>query len=222
MLPRVSRLLALLIAAVAPASAQEASYQIRPGDRITVDVFTAAGQRVAVVSGEHILDRDGTVYLPYVGDITVSGLDEVGLRDILSTRYGGFYDSPVVSVKVQLRVNVTGSVGRPGQYFLHPTATLVDAIASAGGTTPEYAVSTIQIPSDPTAVRLVRDGVTTVMNLRPDDIDPDVLGMRVRSGDWIHVPVQERSRVRDEITFWGSMVSFATSVVALIVLLGRS
>ena len=67
----------------------------------------------------------------------------------------------------------------------------------------------------------MRDGVTTVINLRPDDINQDVLGMLVRSGDWVHVPVQERSRVRDEITFWGSMVSFATSVVALIVLLNR-
>ena len=45
--------------------------------------------------------------------------------------------------------------------------------------------------------------------------------MRIQSGDWIHVPYRERSRVRDEIQFWGSVVSFAASVVGLVILINR-
>ncbi len=202
-------------------ASQEAPYEIRPGDRLTTTLFTAAGTEVQVVKGARIVDRNGNVYLPLVGSLHVSGLDETKLRELLTREYARYYDSPVLDLKVELRVNVTGSVFLPGQYFLDPTATIIDALASARGATPDVAVTSLQIPSDPGAVRLVRDGETIVLNLRPDEVTEEVLKMRVRSGDWIHVPTRGRSRVRDEITFWGSVVSFATSIVALLILSGR-
>ena len=109
-------------------------------------------------------------------------------------------------------------MGRPGQYYMDPSATIIDAIADAGGAASEYALNTIQIPSDQSQVRLVRDGRTHVLNIRPDEITPEVIQMRVHSGDWIHVPARRRSRVRDELTFWGSIVSFATGIATLIIL----
>jgi polysaccharide export outer membrane protein len=215
-------LLFLLFAAGLPgaAAAQEA-YGIRAGDRVTTQLFSAAGEEVEVIAGERIVDRNGDVFLPLVGSIRVAGLDETGLRRLLTERYATFYDQPVVDVRVQLRVNVTGAVGRPGQYFVDPTATVADALAEAGGVTPELAVAAIQIPSDPENVRLVRDGETLILNLRPEEVSQEVLDMRVQSGDWFHVPYRRRSQLRDDVTFWGSVVSFAASVVGLIVLIGR-
>lgn len=219
MLRSVRSLLLTALLTSAPLAAQEAGYSIRPGDRITVDVFTAAGQKVDVVTGQRILDRNGTVYLPYVGSIHAAGRDENALREELIQRYSSFYDEPVVNVKVELRVNITGSVGRPGQYFFDPTATIIDALSEAGGPTSEIAVNSFQIPSDQRSVRLVRDGQTVILNVRADEITPEVIGMRVRSGDWLHVPARERSRIRDEVTFWGSITSFAASIIALILLI---
>lgn len=216
-----SLLVPALLALSTPLAAQDAGYAVRPGDRVTVEVFTAAGQKVDVVAGQRILDRDGDVYLPYVGSLHAAGLDETGLREELIRRYDAFYAEPVVNVKVELRVNITGSVRMPGQYFLDPTATIIDALAEAGGASSEIAVATIQIPADQRNVRLVRDGTTTILNVRPDEISPEVIQMRVRSGDWLHVPPRERSRIRDELTFWGSVTSFVTSIVALVVLLNR-
>jgi polysaccharide export outer membrane protein len=219
MLPTVRALPVLTLLLTAPLAAQDtAPYTLRPGDRITVDVFTAAGQRVDVVSGARIVDREGAMYLPYVGTVQTAGLDETGLRTRLTELFGHFYDQPVVNVKVELRVNVTGSVGRPGQYYLDPSATIIDAIAEAGGAASEYALNTIQIPSDQSQVRLVRDGRTQILNIRPDEITEPVIRMRIHSGDWIHVPARRRSRVRDELTFWGSIISFATGVATLIIL----
>lgn len=211
-----------MAASVAPVTAQaEASYSIRPGDRVTVELFTAAGERVGVVEGERILDRRGDIYLPYVGTLRASGMDQNSLRELLVERYDTYYADPVVSVKVELRVNITGAVASPGRYYLDPTATLLDAIAAAGGANPEYAVVGNQIPSDPREVRLVRDGSRITLNFHPSEVTDEVLAMRIHSGDWIHVPPEDRTALRDQILFWGSLVSFASGLASLIVLLAR-
>lgn len=226
MLPRalLSLFLLAVLGATPPATSAAAaqdSYGIRSGDRLTTQLFSAAGEEVSVIGGERIVDRNGNVFLPFVGSLHVAGLDETGLREILTERYSTFYDQPVVDVEVELRVNITGAVGSPGQYFMDPTATVADAMAEAGGTGPEFAVTNIQIPADPTQVRLVRDGETLILNLRPQEVEDEVLNMRIQSGDWFHVPYRARSRIRDEITFWGSVISFTASIVGLIVLIQR-
>jgi protein involved in polysaccharide export with SLBB domain len=219
MAARLLVLLSLLV--VTPLAAQDTGYEIRPGDRLTISLFTAAGVEVEVVDGQKTVDRNGDVFLPYIGTVHASGLNETSLRNLLTDRYSTFYDAPVVAVRVELRVSVTGSVGRPGQFFMDPTSTVLDAISTAGGVGPEVAVITQIIPSDQRAVRLVRDGEVLILNLRPDEVETEVMEMRIQSGDWIHVPYRDRSRIRDEITFWGSVVSFLSSAVALVLLVNR-
>lgn len=201
--------------------AQSEGYALRPGDKVTIGVFTAGGEQVGVVTGERILDRLGDIFLPYVGTIHAAGHDQSSLRELLVARFETFYSQPVVNVKVELKVNITGSVGRPGQYFLDPTATVIDAISAAGGAGAEYAVVSQILPSDQEHVRLVRDGVSTVFSVHPADITAETLNLRVRSGDWIHIPTRSRSRIRDEITFWGSVLSITTSFISLIILINR-
>ncbi len=196
-------------------------YAIRPGDRLTVQLFTAAGQKVDVVEGQQIIDRNGDVFLPFVSSVHVAGLDQAGVREVLATRFGEFYSDPVLAVKVELKFSVTGAVPRPGQFYLDPTATLAEALAVAGGTTPEFAIASASLPSDPTRVRLVRDGVATILNFRAQEVSQETLDLRIKSGDWLHVPYQQRSRVRDEVQFWGSLISLAASTLGLIILIGR-
>jgi len=202
----------------APGDAQQdVTYTLRPGDRITVEVFTAAGQKVDVVAGERILDRKGDVYLPFVGTVHAEGFDQTSLREALVAGYSAFYSEPVVNVKVELRISVTGAVPRPGQYFMDPTATLLDALAEAGGVNSEYAVLGNQIPSDPREIQLVRDGSRQVLNFHPGEVIQETLTMRIRSGDWLHVPAQDKTALRDQVLFWGSLVSFVASVASLVV-----
>jgi len=223
MFPRVisTLLLAgLLLTAPSPTRAQQdVAYTLRPGDKVTLEVFTSAGEKVDVVAGERILDRNGDVYLPYVGTVHAAGLDQNSLREVLVAGYASFYAEPVVNVKVELRVNVTGAVPRPGQYFMDPTATLVDALAAAGGANTEFALLGSQIPGDPKRVQLVREGERRVVNFHPGEISEETLRMRIRSGDWLHVPPETKTRVRDQVLFWGGLVSLASSVVTLIILI---
>ncbi|MDP2857808.1 MAG: polysaccharide biosynthesis/export family protein [Bacillota bacterium] len=225
MFPRVRSTLVLAgLLALTPLHApaqQEQEYFLRPGDRLTIEVFTSAGVKVDVVAGERVLDRNGDIYLPYVGTVRAAGLDHNSLREHLVQVYGVFYAEPVVNVKAQLQVSVTGAVPRPGRYYLDPTATLVDALAEAGGPNIEYAVTGSQIPADPREVQLVREGLRQSLNFHPNDITEELLQMRIRSGDWIHVPSQDRTRIRDEVMFWGSLLSLASSIVGVVILIGR-
>lgn len=216
-IPALSLLAGLLALAPGGGSAQEDSgYSIRPGDRVTVEVFSSAGQRIDVVAGERVVDRTGQIHLPYVGAIRVQGLDENALRGVLVTAYGGFYPEPVVNVKVELRVNITGAVPRPGQYYLNPTATIIDAMAQAGGTNPELSVTSQVYPSNPREIRLVRDGERYVLNLHPAEADPQTLALRIQSGDWIHVPTRAQSVIRDQVVLWGGVVSLLSGIATLI------
>ena len=197
-------------------------YPLRSGDRIQIDLYTSAGVEVAVVRGERYLDVNGEVFLPYIGTVNVLGLDQGSLRLELTRRYSDFFSDPILDVQVDLRISVTGAVSSAGGYYLPPTSTVLDAIAEAGGMSPELTSSGLNnLPADQTAVRLVRDGVTHVLNLRPDEVIDSILHLPIQSGDWIHVPNQARSRVRDELQFWGGVLSFVANIVAVVLLVGN-
>ena len=225
-LPRVLAALFLLSWLPGTAAAQEddhehPGYALRSGDRIEIDLYSA-GVEIVVVGGERYIDVNGDVFLPYIGPINVLGMDQTSLRLELTRRYTEFYSEPVLDVQVDLRITVTGSIRLAGSYFLPPTATLLDAIAEAGGMAPEITGPGLQnLPADQSQVRLVRDGVTHVLNLRPDEVVDSILHMPIQSGDWIHVPNQARSRVRDELQFWGGILGFVANITAVILLVGN-
>jgi len=214
----------LLAALLLPSSsgAQErlraVSYGVSPGDEVTIRVFTSAGTQLQEVSGVRIVDPGGRIYLPYLGTVGVSGLSAPQIRDLLAEQYSLLYADPVVEVVSRLKVNVTGAVRNPGHYLLDPSSTLIDALASAGGVSSEVDMGW-SAASDPASSRFVRDGELFILDLRPNTAEPAVFSLPIQSGDWIHVPIADRSRVRERVQFWASVMSLALSTAALIVII---
>ena len=173
------------------------------------------------VSGERTVDPNGELFLPFLGTVSVLGMESAEIRILLEERYGALYSNPVVEVVTLVNVNITGAVRTPGQYFVPPSATLVDALALAGGATSEIDLAIQGGASDPGQVRLVRDGVGTVIDLRPLTIRPEVIELLVQSGDWLYVPRAESSQLRENVAFWGSVTSTLFTAASLIVLLAR-
>ncbi|MBI4540950.1 MAG: polysaccharide biosynthesis/export family protein [Gemmatimonadetes bacterium] len=207
---------ALLVPGVSPGPAwsqiPQADDGVRAGDMVTIEFFTAAGVRPAELSGEHTVDRDGQLVLPYVGRISVQGLNALEMRELLTQRFSQFYENPILVVRVQLTVNVTGVVRIPGHYLVDPSATLVDALARAGGVLEELGGGSGQLANS-RSVRLVRGGRTHVVDLRPDALTREISDLRVQSGDWLHVPPAPRSRWRDNLQLAASMLTVAASVI---------
>ena len=148
------------------AQEEQADDGVRPGDQLITEFYTASGDEIVSIGGTRLVDREGNVFFPYAGTVRVDGLDPQQLRSLLVQRFQPFYNDPVITVNVLLRVNITGAVGQPGHFFLDPTTTILDALATAGGVGQELELNNAAA-ADPSAVRLVRDGRTIILDLRP-------------------------------------------------------
>jgi protein involved in polysaccharide export with SLBB domain len=194
---------------------------VQPGDQVTIAFYTAAGTRLVEVSGERTVDPNGELFLLFLGTVSVVGMESADVRRLLEERYGALYSNPLLEVVTLVNVNITGAVRSPGQYFVPPSAMLVDALTRAGGATSEVDLSLAGGAADPSQVRLVRDGVGTVVDLRRLTIRPQVIDLLVQSGDWLYVPRAQSSRLRENIGFWGSVAGTLFTAVLLIILIAR-
>lgn len=148
------------------------SYRLNTGDRISITVFNESN-----LSGEYDLDSSGVVSLPLTGPIQIAKMTTQEAEDTIEKRLSsGFVSKPNVTVSV---VNyrpfyVLGEVARPGGYPFYPGATVITAVAVAGGYT--YRAEKFNI-------RLLRQGTET--NATPKKMTP---GTFIEPGDIIIIP----------------------------------
>jgi polysaccharide export outer membrane protein len=155
-----------------PAPSQ-ASVVLNPGDRVKLKIW-----REPDLSGDFDVDQDGIVAFPKLGRIDVRTISTDSLRRLLLTRYAESLRNPSVEVTVLRRVNVLGSVKNPGLYYLDPTTTVADALAMAGGVSPEGKQDRVQ---------LVRDGKRLPVELSRDSRLAD---SPMQPGDQLRVPMR--------------------------------
>jgi polysaccharide export outer membrane protein len=107
-------------------------YVIGPEDMLQVTVWKNDALSKAVP-----VRPDGKISLPLLHDIHASGLTAMQLRDKIAVALAEFMPSPEVSVIVtdvrSYRVSVLGEVNKPGVLQLKSEATILEAIAMAGG-----------------------------------------------------------------------------------------
>ncbi len=196
-------------------SLREVTFGVFPGDEVEIRMFTAAGVRVEEVSGTRTVGPTGAIYLPYLGSVQVEGLSAQEIRQRLQESYGRLYTNPVVEVTTRIRVNVTGAVRTAGRYLMEPSSTVLDALAKAGGITSETELG-YWAAADPQRSLLRRGDTLYTLDLRAETSDPTALTVPLQSGDWLHIPITRKSRVREDVQFWSGVVSLFTGLAALI------
>jgi polysaccharide export outer membrane protein len=135
-------IVALLFGAAGALNAQERSYgasefQLGPGDVIDVSVYKEPDLSATVP-----VRPDGKISLPLIGELPAKGMTAVELQKEVGRKLSQYIANPVVIVIVKevnsAQVSVLGEVRTPGMYKLTNRATVLDAVALAGGFT-EYA-----------------------------------------------------------------------------------
>ena len=159
------------------------AYRIGPEDLLQISVWNNEAMSRTVP-----VRPDGNISLPLLNDVHAAGLTPMELRDELMRKLADYMPHPEVSVIVNdvhsFKVAVIGQVPKPNRYELKSAATVMDALAMAGGFT-EFAsrsrvvvirangAKTERIPFD---YEKVRDG------------DPKQVNFRLQPGDIVLVP----------------------------------
>jgi polysaccharide biosynthesis/export protein ExoF len=127
-----------------PASALDASgYKLGPLDKIEIKVFdlragSGEAHQWTAFNGEVVVDANGQILLPLVGQISVAGMTVNQVGSIVSSKMQdrvGLAELPSTAVQV-LKYRpfyVSGSVDKPGEYEYRPNMTILQAVSIAGG-----------------------------------------------------------------------------------------
>jgi protein involved in polysaccharide export with SLBB domain len=121
-----------------------ADYVIGPGDEILIRAW---GQ--VDVDIKTTVDRNGSIFIPKVGDVRVAGLRYQQLHGYLQAAIGRVFQNFDLNVTLgQLRsiqVFVVGQARRPGAYTVSSLSTLVNALFSSGGPSSKGSMRHIQL-----------------------------------------------------------------------------
>src|SRR5207253_1804676 len=149
-------------------------------------------------------DARGSVVLPVLGEMTVSGHTAEQLTDTLREAYRKYLNNPSIEVTVLRRVAVQGEVMKPGLYPADATISIAELITLAGGVTPN---------GNQKKIELLRNGRVLVSGLGPGAV---LQRSPVQSGDAIFVPQKGWFSRNGQIFLYGA-VSLATAVLARLI-----
>src|SRR3989441_4670793 len=110
----------------------ESEFKLGPDD--VVEVFVYKEQELSTTA---VVRPDGKISLPLIGELSVNGKTAVELQKEIAQRFTQFIAQPTVNVIVKevnsAKVSVLGEVKTPGMYKIKDRATVLDALALAGG-----------------------------------------------------------------------------------------
>ena len=115
------------------ATSVSSDYKLGPNDRTRIIVF---GQ--PSLTGEFVLDGNGVLAYPLVGNINARGMTPSQLQQTIAQKLDtDWIKNPSVSVEVSTRrpFYVVGEVQKPGSYPYVTDMNVLNAIATAGGET---------------------------------------------------------------------------------------
>ena len=108
------------------------NYVLGPGDVLVVDIYGASQRAMSLT-----VSPEGTVRIPDVGPVSVSGLTVAAAQSRLRATLGARYQSSNLKLTVSqhrtIMINVMGAVSHPGTYHLSSFATVFYALYQAGG-----------------------------------------------------------------------------------------
>jgi polysaccharide export outer membrane protein len=204
----------------------EKNYVIQKNDILKLKVFTNAGELLIdpeyqlmkdvqpqTISQrpdpQYLVDTEGLVRLPMVGEINVEGLTVREAEFVLQKEYSKYYTNVFVKLEyTNRRVVVLGAPGGQVIPLVNENLKLTEVLALAGGLDNNASAQNI---------RILRDDQVFVANLTTVD-GFNKGNMVMQHGDVIYVePI--RRPVSEGVRDYGPLLSIVTSLTTLIIVL---
>src|SRR5438270_281430 len=195
-------------------------YMIGPGDQLQIRVWgqLQADLRVTV-------DRSGQIYIPRVGQVSVAGVHYADLGQVLRNEISKIFKNFNLTVNVgrlrSMQVLILGNARYPGTYTISSLSSLVNAVFTSGGPTPQGSLRDIQVRRDGKTITdfdfydlLIKGDKSKDVHLQPGDVlyIPPVGALAAISGS-VNTPaiyeLKGNSTLNDLVDIAGGMSSLA-------------
>ncbi|HCG76931.1 MAG: hypothetical protein COZ37_05025 [bacterium (Candidatus Ratteibacteria) CG_4_10_14_3_um_filter_41_18] len=107
-------------------------YLLGPGDEIVINLWGLFEEAY-----RETIDRDGAIFLPKLGKITLSRRTFSEVEKNLKEKFNQYYKNVHISITLgkirTIRIFVIGEVKQPGSYQMSALSNLLDALCLAGG-----------------------------------------------------------------------------------------
>jgi len=135
------------------------AYKIGPHDRLQITVWEhpelndPGGEKINPELAGKMVQDDGMLYYPYVGNVPVQGKTANEVRELLSQGLSKYFKKVKLDVRVlsfqSHRAAVVGQVKTPGIQAMNETPmTITEAISRAGGVTEDADTSNVTLARD--------------------------------------------------------------------------
>jgi len=208
------------VPAGASPSAPSIGYRIGPKDLLEIRVL-----ELQDINGEFRVSENGTVNLPYLGEVAVTGRTDAELAAHLKTALERELLQRA-SVSVQVRefrarpISVIGAVQQPGNLDFAGRWTLLEAITASGGLNPQHGRNVY-------VLRHADNGLSDQIAIDLDDLfvraDPRV-NVPIYPNDLINVsaPLEVTIYFLGEVSQPGAMTFKSTERVTLLAAIARA
>lgn len=209
-------------------------YRLNPNDIIEFRLFANDGFKMIDIlpnqnasnsallrqGFDYVINNDGTVRLPVIGNESLQGLTIEEAQTLLETRYSEYYVKPFVMIRV-VNKRVTIYTGEPGQakvvQLQNNNTTVLEALAIAGGISQygkAYNIKLIRQTNDPKKpVKVYKLDLSKIENIEQGHTI-------VQTNDIIYVEprMQLASKTLREVT---PILSLVTSLITFYYVVSR-
>lgn len=148
-----------------PVDISKATYRIGPQDRLQITVWEhpelndPGGEKIMPELAGKVVDENGELYYPYVGNIPVAGKTVSEVRTLLTRELSNYFKKVKLDIRVlsfqSHRAAVVGEVKTPGvQSMTETPLTVAEAISRAGGVTEDADMSNVALARDGKAYKI--------------------------------------------------------------------
>ena len=216
--------LSIIVNALDPLSA--APYNL--GSAVSVSASTGPSQTTASNTGNigYIVEADGTIHFPQLGNIHVAGMQRKQLVDTLTQRLVKFVSDPIVTIQfLNFKIIVLGEVNKPGTLNVpEGKVTVVEAIGLAGDMPVTARRDNIMIIREKNGqrefghVNLLSKNIfiSPYYNLKQNDVVyVELTKEKVAATD------QTQARIRSNISLVTTALSVISTIVVLVITLKK-
>ena len=158
-----------------------AGYIIGPGDNFTIHLWGRVEKSYSVS-----VTRDGSIIVPNLGTLDVSGLSFAELKRFLFRKFKEYYPDFEMSVTMgRLRtidVFLVGEANNPGTYSLSSLSTVITTLYAAGGPSKNGSMRNVKVLRNGKLVTTLDLYEFFTRGMKTNDI-------RLQTGDTIFIPV---------------------------------